>query len=121
MATIIVYCPIGPTYGASVTASSTAAASVPLDNQCIMAFSMFLNTGTVAVAVNIQAVNNATGSGTAVPAVFPVSGTPQPGTFVLPAAMQSPMVVSVPSGFSYTMIGAGAGPSAVYITPVGIQ
>jgi len=120
MATVIVHRPIGPTYAASVAATSTAAASVPMDQAEIMAFASFLNTGTAAVTVNIVPLG--TGStGVAGPAVIPVAGTPQAGSFVLPASMTFPLVVSVPSGFSYTMIGAAAGPSLVYITPIGSQ
>lgn len=120
MATLIVLRNIAPTYAASVTASSTSAATIPVDNAEIMALAAFLNIGSAAVAVNIVATG-AAGTATAASAVFPVVGTPQAGTFVLPPLMTVPMVMAVPNGFSYTMIGAAAGPSLVYITPVGIQ
>ena len=74
-----------------------------------------LNAGAVAVAVRFTG-NNVAG----IAATFPSDGTP--GDFVLPPAMQLPIVISIPAGVvQVTAIGISAGPSLVYITPVGDQ
>jgi hypothetical protein len=114
MAASIVIRNIGATAALSVTASSTAAVTIAAAAGEIQAFASFLNTGAAAVAVNISP------SGTAGAAVLPVAGTPQT-VIMLPAAMTMPVIYAVPASFSCTAIGTAAGPSLVYITPVGAQ
>ena len=114
MAISIVIRNIGPTIALYVTASATTAVTVASTGAEIQEYASFLNTGATVVAVNI------TPNGTAPAAVLPVAGTPQT-VIILPAAMTQPVIYAVPSSFSCTAIGTGAGPSLVYITPVGGQ
>jgi hypothetical protein len=103
----------GKTTAVSVTASSTSATIVEDQTNDQVNFAAFLNTGSVAVAVKLGDANVGA-------AVLPVSGTP--GDFLLPASMSSPIVLSCPTvPFYVRMIGAAAGPSLVYVTPVGDQ
>lgn len=114
MAATIVIRNIGQTVALSVTAASTAAVTVADANAEIQSFASFLNTGAAAVAVNIAT------TGTAAAAVLPVAGTPQT-VIMLPPLMTMPVIYVVPPSFSCTAIGSAAGPSLVYITPVGSQ
>ncbi len=114
MAASIVIRNIGATVALSVGASSTAAVAITLSSNDIGCFASFLNTGAAVVAVNIAA------NGTAASAVLPVAGTAQT-CIVLPALMVQPVIYAVPQSFSCTAIGSAAGPSIVYITPVGAQ
>jgi len=103
----------GKTTAVSVTASSTSATIVEDQTNDQVNFAAFLNTGSVAVAVKLGDANVGA-------AVLPVSGTP--GDFLLPASMSSPIVLACPTvPFYVRMIGAAAGPSLVYVTPVGDQ
>jgi hypothetical protein len=103
----------GKTTAISVTASSTSATIVEDQTNDQVNFAAFLNTGSVAVAVKMGDANVGA-------AVLPVSGTP--GDFLLPAAMTVPIVLACPTiPFYVRMIGAAAGPSLVYVTPVGDQ
>jgi len=103
----------GKTTAVSVTASSTTALSVDDQTNDQVNFAAFLNTGAVAVAVKMGDANVGA-------AVLPVAGTP--GDFLLPAGMTSPIVLACPTvPFYVRMIGAAAGPSLVYVTPVGDQ
>jgi len=103
----------GKTTAISVTASSTSATIVDDYTNDQVNFAAFLNTGSVAVAVKMGDANVGA-------AVLPVSGTP--GDFLLPASMSSPIVLACPTvPFYVRMIGAAAGPSLVYVTPVGDQ
>jgi hypothetical protein len=103
----------GKTVAISVTASSTSATIVDDQTNDQVNFAAFLNTGSVAVAVKLGDANVGA-------AVLPVSGTP--GDFLLPAGMTSPIVLACPTvPFYVRMIGAAAGPSLVYVTPVGDQ
>ena len=103
----------GKTTAISVTASSTSATIVEDQTNDQVNFAAFLNTGSVAVAVKMGDANVGA-------AVLPVSGTP--GDFLLPASMSSPIVLACPTvPFYVRMIGAAAGPSLVYVTPVGDQ
>jgi len=78
-------------------------------------FAAFLNTGATIVAVQMGQ------KGTTPAATFPAVGTPS-NCFILPAAMQMPIVVSTPRGpFDVNMFGSAAGPSLVYAWPVGPQ
>ena len=104
---------VGKTTAISVTASSTTAVLVEDQTNDQVNFASFLNTGAVAVAVKMGDANVGA-------AVLPVSGTP--GDFLLPASMSSPIVLACPTvPFYVRMIGAAAGPSLVYVTPVGDQ
>jgi len=103
----------GKTVAISVTASSTSATIIDDYTNDQTNFAAFLNTGSVAVAVKLGDANVGA-------AVLPVSGTP--GDFLLPASMSSPIVLACPTvPFYVRMIGAAAGPSLVYVTPVGDQ
>ena len=103
----------GKTTAVSVTASSTSATIVEDQVNDQVNFASFINTGSVAVAVKLGDANVGA-------AVLPVSGTP--GDFLLPASMSSPIVLACPTvPFYVRMIGAAAGPSLVYVTPVGDQ
>lgn len=102
----------GQTIALSVIATSHAAVPVTTFTNDQVQFVSCLNTGANAVAVRFSQ------SGTA--ATFPVDGTP--GDFVLPAAMNFPVIISMPPNQpQVTAIGASAGPALVYITPVGDQ
>lgn len=104
---------VGKTTAVSVTASSTTATLVEDQTNDQVNFASFLNTGAVAVAVKMGDANVGA-------AVLPVSGTP--GDFLLPAAMTFPIVLACPTvPFYVRMIGSAAGPSLVYVTPVGDQ
>ena len=104
---------VGKTTAISVTASSTSATIIDDITNDQVNFASFLNTGSVAVAVKLGDANVGA-------AVLPVSGTP--GDFLLPAGMTSPIVLACPTvPFYVRMIGAAAGPSLVYVTPVGDQ
>lgn len=113
MATVTNYIrPIGVTTAISVTASATAEVLVNNasndQNNCVA----FLNTGATQVAVKFGP------TGVSAP-VLPVSGSTT-GNFVLPAAMTVPLIFAVPTTPTYVrMIGSAAGPSIVYVTPVG--
>ena len=77
-------------------------------NNCVA----FLNTGSTQVAVKFGP------TGLAAP-TLPVSGSTT-GDFVLPASMTVPLIFAVPTTPTYVrMIGSAAGPSIVYVTPVG--
>jgi len=104
---------VGKTTAVSVTASSTTATIVDDQTNDQVNFASFLNTGSVAVAVKMGDANVGA-------AVLPVAGTP--GDFLLPANMNSPVVLACPTiPFYVRMIGAAAGPSLVYVTPVADQ
>ena len=123
MATSIVTRPVGPTYAISVANTQTTAITVsPTGNdQCN--YAEFTNPGATDVCV-VVAPFAAT---PATPALaFPVAGTPTvPNSFMLPHGMTQPRIVAVPAGqgggFSVSAIGSAAGPSIIYITPVGDQ
>jgi len=104
---------VGKTTAISVTASSTSATSIDDQVNDQVNYASFLNTGSVAVAVKLGDANVGA-------AVLPVSGTP--GDYLLPAAMTFPIVLACPTvPFYVRMIGAAAGPSLVYVTPVADQ
>jgi hypothetical protein len=104
---------VGKTTAISVTASSTTATIIDDQTNDQVNFVSLLNTGSVAVAVKLGDANVGA-------AVLPVSGTP--GDFLLPAGMTTPIVLACPTlPFYVRMIGAAAGPSLVYVTPVGDQ
>jgi hypothetical protein len=115
MATSWVYRYVGPTYLMSVTNSSHAAMTVTSAGTNDQAgFAAFINVGTNAVLITVTQ-NTVAGAPVS---VLPSdgAGNGQPGSFVLGASMDEPMVVAVPPGsFSCTAIGTAAGPSSVYI------
>jgi hypothetical protein len=116
--TTLVYRPAGPPVALSVTASSHAAVSLSDSVNDQANYAACVNTGAVAVAVTI--------SQTGVASTFPVDGTPgNAGSFVLPPAMQVPVVLPLaigPQAFGQiTAIGAAAGPSIIYVTPIIMQ
>jgi hypothetical protein len=104
----------GVTTAISVTASSTSAVVIDDNTNDQVNYCSFLNTGATNVAVNVG--NSSVGA-----AVLPVSGSTT-GNFVLPASMTTPLVLAVPTTpFYVRMIGSGAGPSIVYVTPAADQ
>ena len=105
---------VGPTVALSVSDTSHAAVTVAASSNDQVNFAAFLNVGVTTVAVKVA-------QGTAGAAVLPVDGTN--GTcIVLPPLMTAPVAYAVPPcPFSVTAIGSAAGPSLVYITPVGDQ
>lgn len=116
----IVTRPVGPTYALSVTASAHAAVAVLAIGNDTSNYAEFLNVGATDVCV-VLAPLPASGTPAVPTLVFPVDGTPTvPNSFMLPHGMTAPRVVAVPgSGFSVGAIGSAAGPSIIYITPVG--
>jgi hypothetical protein len=106
--------PVGVTTAISVTASSTTATQIKASTNDQVNYASFINTGATYVAVSLGDANVGA-------AVLPVSGSTT-GNFVLPASMTVPIVLAVPASPYYVrLIGSGAGPSIVYITPVGDQ
>ena len=104
---------IGVTTAVSVGASATSEVVVKSSTNDQNNFVSLLNTGATSVAVKFGP------SGLGVP-VLPVSGSTT-GDFVLPPNMNAPILFEVPTTPTYVrMIGSAAGPSVVYVTPVGI-
>ena len=114
MANTIVLRTAGVTTAVSVGATSTIAIPISANTNDQVNYCAFLNTGSTVVSVNIGDTNVAA-------AVLPVSGSTT-GNYVLPASMTQPVVLAVPATTFYVrMIGSAAGPSIVYVTPVGDQ
>lgn len=112
--------PTGPTYALSVANTQHAAVAITPNGNDQCNFAAFVNSGAVDVVVITAPLSNPA----ATPALtFPTDGSPTVGTtFFLHANMQSPVILAVPTGgFCVSAIGASAGPSLVYITPVGDQ
>lgn len=104
---------VGPTTCLSVVGTAHTAIQIVTDTTDVINFVSCLNTGAVSVAIRFS-------QNSAVLASLPIDGTP--GDFVLPALMESPIALSVPSPNIYiSAIGSGAGPSLVYFTPIGDQ
>ena len=104
---------VGKTTAVSAGATATSEALVNNDPNIQCNFVSLINTGATSVAVKF----GPTGVGAP---VLPVSGSTT-GDFVLPASMNNPLLFAVPTTPCYvTMIGAAAGPSIVYVTPVTI-
>lgn len=103
----------GKTVALSVTASAHAAVQLTGNTNDQINYVSCLNTGAVNVAVRFSQLSTDE-------ATLPVDGTP--GDFLLPAAMQLPIVLACPpinmqNPCYVTAIGAAAGPSLVYFTP----
>lgn len=112
MASTSILRPVGPTICLSVGATSHAAVPLLLGTNDQVNFASCLNTGSLPVAVNFSVAGN--------PSAFPVDGTP--GNYVLPPLMEFPLILSIPSGaVQVTAIGAGAGPTPIYVCPAGDQ
>lgn len=114
--TVLIYRAAGPTVCLSVVATSHAAVPVNVTVSDTASYVALVNPGAIAVAVKLSVAGTV--------AVLPVDGTP--GDFILPALMQSPIVVPLPSpkGASpcqITAIGTGAGPTLIYATPLVMQ
>ena len=106
--------PVGVTTAISVAGSSTTATQIKASTNDQVNYASFINTGATYVAVSLGDANVGA-------AVLPVSGSTT-GNFVLPASMTVPIVLAVPASPYYVrLIGSAAGPSIVYITPVGDQ
>lgn len=122
MGTSIITRIVGPTYALSVAETAHAAVGIPAPVTDPCNYAEFTNPGSTDVCV-VLAPYAAT---PAVPVVvFPVDGTPTlPNSFILPHGMTQPRIVQVPGdggGFCVGAIGSAAGPSIIYITPVGNQ
>lgn len=116
--TTIVTRPAGPTYALSVGAAQHAAVGVPASSNDQNNYAEFLNVGATDICVVVSPYK----STAATPALaFPVDGTPTvPNSFILPHGMTVPRTVQVPAnGFCVSAIGSAAGPSIMYVTPVG--
>ena len=104
----------GQTVGLSVTASSNASTTIAAYTNDQVNYTSFLNTSTNPVAIKMSSVNPCPA------AVFPTDSTP--GDFVLPASMQTPIVLATPAAPYYmTAIALVSGPSLIYATPVNDQ
>jgi hypothetical protein len=112
---------VGPTHALSVAATQHADVLVVPKTAETCNYALFWNTGTTSVCVVTAP------QGTAAPVVvFPVDGTPTvPNSFVLPPSMTVPVAYSVqcngPAGFNVGAIGSAAGPTILYVTPIGKQ
>lgn len=114
--------PAGPTLALSVVATLHAAVAFTFNTPDVANYVALINPGAVAVAVKLSQQGDA--------ATFPVDGTP--GDFVLPPLMQDPILMRLPNavpatatangrGPFITAIGAAAGPTIIYATPVTFQ
>jgi hypothetical protein len=102
----------GQTVALSVVATSHAAVALATNTPDLANWCALLNPGAVAVAVKI--------SQSGAPATLPVDGTP--GDFILPPLMEFPIVIPMPTTTpQITAIGATAGPTIIYATPVVYQ
>ena len=102
---------VGQTVAVSVTASATSEALVNNTPNIQCNFVSLINTGATSVAVKF----GPTGVGAP---VLPVSGSTT-GDFVLPPNMNDAIMFGIPTTPTYVrMIGSGAGPSIVYVTPI---
>ena len=110
-----VYRPAGPTVALSVVATSHAAVNLNVTANENANFVALINPGAVAVAVRLGQAGDA--------ATLPVDGTP--GDFILPPLMQQASFVPMPwnsqAPAKITAIGAAAGPTIIYATPVVMQ
>lgn len=106
--------PAGPTVALSVVATSHAAVDLNVTLPEGGNFVALINPGAVSVAVKI--------SQQGVAATLPVDGTP--GDFILPPLRELPLLIPCAIGPSapgkITAIGATAGPTIIYATPVTI-
>lgn len=122
MSATIVIRPAGQTYALSVANTQHAAVAILPTGTDQNNFCAFTNPGATDICIVIAPLP---ASGTpATPAlVFPVDGTPTvPNSFIIPHGMTGATVLSVPAnGFSLSAIGSAAGPSIMYVTPVGDQ
>jgi hypothetical protein len=112
MSNTIVLRPVGPTAYISVTATSSTAATVSVVGNDQSNYAAFLNTGANPCAVTIA------------PSAAPAATYPgaSAGSFVLPAAMNYPIVLAVPStSFSVTAICASTKTTDLFVTPVDNQ
>lgn len=102
---------IGVTTAVSVGATATTAALIQSNTNDKNTFVSLINTGATSVAVVF-------GPSDMADPVLPVSGSTT-GNFVLPPSMNAPIIFEIPTTPTYVkMIGSGAGPSIVYVTPV---
>jgi len=113
MATTSTIRKIGVTTAVSVGASATSEALIVSSTNDQNNFVSLINTGATSVAVKFGP------TGLSAP-VLPVSGSTT-GDFVLPPNMNNAIIFEVPTTPCYVrMIGSAAGPSIVYVTPVGL-
>lgn len=114
--TVFAFRPAGQTIALSVVATSHAAVPILLNTNDLATFVTVVNTGTVAVAVRVSVAGTA--------ASLPVDGTP--GDWVIAGSNAVPITIPLPSPTNgnpcqITAIGAGAGPTLIYATPVVMQ
>ena len=124
MSLSVVYRPSGPTAALSVANTQHAAVAITDMTNDVASYASFINRGATDICVAVYPLSQ-TGTAQAPTLVFPVDGTPTiPMSFILPASMVQPLVITVPNsnnGFSVTAIGSAAGPSIMYVTPVTAQ
>ncbi len=107
----------GQTVALSVVATAHAAVPLVLSTSVeVTNFVALINPGAVAVAVKLSVAGTAP--------ILPVDGTP--GDFILAPGMSHPVVLVLPSEAQgspcqITAIGAAAGPTLIYATPVVMQ
>jgi len=120
MSATIVIRPIGPTYALSVAATQHADVTISAKGNDQLNYVALTNVGSTDICVVFSQ------GGIATPAVvFPVDGTPTvPNSFLIPHGMTGATVVAVPvigNQTTISAIGSAAGPSILYVTPVGDQ
>ncbi len=125
MSLSIVIRPLGPTAALSVANTQHAAVAITGVPNEVSNFAAFTNPGTTDICVMVMPLQIGGIAPTAPALAFPVDGTPTvPNSFILPHGMIAPLIVAVPNsngGFAVSAIGSGAGPSVMYVTPVGDQ
>ena len=115
MANTSVIRPAGQTYYLAVTATSSASLLINDTTNDQVNYCGFLNNGSKACAVNFSP-----GNINALPAVYPVSGTP--GNYVLPPLMEVPIILAVPTTPFYMTAICGTGNTTdLYITAAADQ
>ncbi|CAB4127786.1 hypothetical protein UFOVP96_2 [uncultured Caudovirales phage] len=113
MANTTVLRSVGKTYAIAVTATSSTSVTINDQTNDQVNYATFLNVGSKPCAVNVSSLS------TAPAAVFPNS---TPGDFVLPANMNYPLTLVVPTlPFQITAICGGTDTTTIYVTPVGDQ
>lgn len=125
MSASIVIRPLGPTFAMSVANTQHASVAIPFPTSEICNFAAFTNPGATDICVMIMPLLAGGAAPTASTLAFPVDGTPTvPNSFIIPHGMTAPIILAVPNangGFAVSAIGSAAGPSIMYINPVGDQ
>jgi len=106
----------GRTTTLSVAGTAHAAVTVSaVGGSDLSNYASFLNTGANTVAVEISPIGVTATTAT-------IGADSATGSFILPASMTVPIVLSVPANsFQVSAIGSAAGPALVYVTPLSNQ